>query len=160
MLPLALPSSMGTNELANEPVPALQPELPAPHELRSVAKSIADLDDLMALLLKSFQKGKQRTLLPHVQAAYDQLQLMRLVIVMDQADSEMVQAALGIRGCMRLVNALSVRRRIEPGLRAGICLSTSLADSLVNRLEAMVARASVPSTSGPLAGASFRSETV
>lgn len=139
---------MGTNELANETDAARLPsDLPTPHELRSVAKAISDLDDLMALLLKSFQRGKQRTLLPHVQAAYDQLQLLRLVIAMDQPDSEMVQAALEIRRCMRLVDALSVRRRIEPRLRLGIRLSTSLADSLANRLEAMVAHASLPSTS-------------
>lgn len=109
-------------------------------DLLAMAKSIGDLDDLIKLLSKgllSRAKPWQQRLAAQLSEADRQLQVLRLTIVLERSDAEILAAAADLRAaCQQMSTSASTTRAdqvTKASLRLAACLSTSLLQAMKRR---------------------------
>lgn len=109
---------------------------PAP-ELEGIAKSIKDLDMLIRALLTSLPASKpwQRQLRLHLLDADRLLQVLRMTVVMDRSDADILQAARDLLVPLRAANVYVGSGRADAGTKQAIQLAYSLAQRAVVGLE-------------------------
>lgn len=96
--------------------------------LEALAKLIQDVQDLVTLLLKGLSRAKpwQRQLTTHLAELDRQLQVLRMTVVMERQDGEILEAAEQLAGISRLVGAALAGSRVDPTTRAAVHLISDL----------------------------------
>lgn len=108
-----------------------------PDVLKSLAKLIQDLQQLVTLLLKGLTRAKpwQRQLAGHLADVDQQLHVLRLTVAMERRDAEILEAAEHLGGVCRLAAAALAGSRVDPTTRTAIHLIVDLAERIHSALD-------------------------
>lgn len=111
--------------------PAADPTLVA------LAKNIADLDDLVRMLAKAVPRAKswQRRLSSQLMELDRLLQILRMTIAMERTDPEILEAAKALCIHSRQTSTAAAGTQVDGVTKASLCLVSSLAASILQRME-------------------------
>jgi hypothetical protein len=100
--------------------------------LEGIAKLIIDLEELLKLLLKSLPRIKpwQRQLADHLAEIDRRVQVLRMSILMDREDAEILQDADALRASCRAATHALAGSRASTTTRAALKLAADLAGSV------------------------------
>lgn len=111
--------------------PAADPKLVA------LAKNIADLDDLVRMLVKAMPQVKpwQRRLIAQLLELERLVQILRMTIAMERPDREILEGAKALCIHSRQTSAAAAGTRVDAVTKASLCLVGSLAASILQLME-------------------------
>lgn len=109
----------------------------APESLAAMAKSIGDLDELVALVGRGLPRAKpwQRLLANQMIEVDRALQVLRMTVVMERADAEILAAAEVLCAECRQTGAAVVGTRSNLTTKAAIRLIADLANNIRRGLQ-------------------------
>jgi hypothetical protein len=101
-----------------------------------VAKLIGDLDDLVRLLRTALPRTKpwQRQLAEHLAAAYQLIEVLRLTVALERADSEILAAAKALNAACQRVESATAGSRADATTKASVRLALNLSRAVINSL--------------------------
>ena len=107
-----------------------------PEVLQNIAKAMGDLDDLVRLLCKGLPRAKpwQRQLVSQLSELDRLLQVLRMTVVIDRSDSEILAAAEDLCVTCRKTAAAIVGSRCDLDTKAAVRLVTDLAAGVRDEL--------------------------
>ncbi len=107
-----------------------------PEVLANIAKAMADLDDLVRLLGKGLSRAKpwQRQLASQLSELDRLLQVLRMTIVLERTDSEILAGAEALRIACRKTSAATGVSRCDRDTKAAILLIADLANGVREEL--------------------------
>ena len=107
-----------------------------PEALPNIAKAMGDLDDLVRLLGKGLSRAKpwQRQLAGQLSELDRLLQVLRMTVVIDRSDSEIVAAAEALCTACRKTAAAVVGSRCHTNAQAAVRLVADLASGVRDEL--------------------------
>lgn len=116
-----------TNEGAAQAIPPV---------LLNIAKAMGDLDDLVRLLGKGFSRAKpwQRQLASQLSELDRLLQVLRMTVVIERSDSEILAAAEALYSACRKTAAAIAGSRCDLNTKAAIRLIADLASGIQDEL--------------------------
>lgn len=101
-------------------------------DLARIAKLISDLEDLVRLLKRGLVSTQvwQRQFLTDLGVIDVRLQVLRMCVAMDKPDSEILDAASGVRAASRSTEAALRSSRATHATKAAVKLAAALAASI------------------------------
>ena len=107
-----------------------------PEALLNIAKAMRDLDDLVRLLGKGLSRAKpwQRQLTSQLSELDRLLQVLRMTVVIDRSESEILAAAEALCVACRKAAAAIVGSRCDVDTKAAVRLVTDLASGVRDEL--------------------------
>lgn len=105
-------------------------------DLARIAKLITDLEDLVRLLKRGMAATQawQRQLLSELDVVDVRLQVLRMSVVMDKSDSEILEAATSVRIACRSAEAAVTGTRALHTTKAAVKLAATLAANIERSL--------------------------
>jgi len=105
--------------------------------LTSIAKSILDFDQLLALLRKGTSRAKpwQRQLISHLDGIERTSQVLRMTIVMDRDDAEVFAAVEQLCSDCRSASSAIAGTRADLSTRAALTLMADLAGGIRREMQ-------------------------
>lgn len=116
---------------------AIEGAAPAiPEALLNIAKAMRDLDDLVRLLGKGLSRAKpwQRQLASQLSELDRLLQVLRMTVVIDRSETEILAAAEALCVACRKAAAAIVGSRCDVDTKAAVRLVTDLASGVRDEL--------------------------
>lgn len=106
-------------------------------DLRAMAKSIGDLDDLIKLLSNGLSHAKpwQQRLTVQLSEMDRLLQVLRLTIALERSDAEILAATTDLRAACRQTSNLASTTRADQVTKASLRLAADLSTSLLQAME-------------------------
>ncbi len=107
-----------------------------PEVLLNIAKAMGDMDDLVRLLGKGLSRAKpwQRQLVSQLSELDRRLQVLRMTIVIERTDSDILDAAEDLCVTCRKTSAAIVGSRCDLDTKAAVRLVTDLAAGVRDEL--------------------------
>lgn len=117
----------------------------APEELRSTAKVVNDLTELVRALLSALPVAKpwQRQLRGRLSDVDERLQVLRMTITMERADTEIREAAGALLLALRAANQYGAGGRTDAATRSAVQLALRLGQHIAS-MTAQAGSASPP----------------